>query len=574
MPNVQNPSVDDIAEGVEQYSTRYTKEIEIVDFFAEILFRSSDQQQQISKKNPSIFAAFKRRMASATRQKRLIDRITCRQVLNIMVILGFMFNYMLRVNLTIAITDMIYDNRTNATFSNVTVPVENVTFSLQNASQTQSLDTQPVDKSSDSGHTKFHWDKHAQNQLLGSFFWGYILTELPGGRMAEIVGARKIFGGGMLGASILTLLTPVVCYWGLIPSIVLRSVMGFFLGATWPAIPPMAAKWIPPMERSKFIANMMASALGAAFTMPVCGFLIDRLGWASVFYVTGAVGLVWSVSWFFLVFDSPADHPRISAEERLEIETKIAEGSGRGQKPKSVPWCAMLASAPVWAIIITHGCSVFGYFTVVNQLPTYMKDVLHFNVKANGLLSSLPYLGKYTMAVIASYFADRLRRSGKYSTTLIRKSFTTFAIAIPALLMIVQAFFGYDAIISVTIFTGSLFFNGAVTAGYLANGLDIAPNFSGTIFGMANTLSSLGGYISTTIVGALTNKNSTFNEWRNVFWVLVGVYALGGLMYLTFGSGELQPWNSVDRKPSLNGTNGPKSQEMQPLNKKKDEVIA
>jgi len=35
------------------------------------------------------------------------DRLSCRQVLNIMVILGFMLNYMLRVNLTIAIVSMV-----------------------------------------------------------------------------------------------------------------------------------------------------------------------------------------------------------------------------------------------------------------------------------------------------------------------------------------------------------------------------------------------------------------------------------------------------------------------------------
>lgn len=37
----------------------------------------------------------------------LSDRLTCRQVLNILVILGFMLNYMLRVNLTIAIVSMV-----------------------------------------------------------------------------------------------------------------------------------------------------------------------------------------------------------------------------------------------------------------------------------------------------------------------------------------------------------------------------------------------------------------------------------------------------------------------------------
>lgn len=142
------------------------------------------------------------------------------------------------------------------------------------------------------------------------------------------------------------------------------------------------------------MANMMASSLGAALTMPVCGFLLSSLGWESVFYTTGGIGLVWSIAWFFLVFDSPAQHPRITNEEKTEIETKISEAAGKGVKPSKVPWLSIVTSFPVWAIVVTHGCSVFCYFTVVNQLPTFMKDVLHFNVKKNGLLSSLPYLGE------------------------------------------------------------------------------------------------------------------------------------------------------------------------------------
>lgn len=276
---------------------------------------------------------------------------------------------MLRVNLTIAIVDMIQPS-SNTTATNSTVP--------------------PVEE------TRFDWTIQQKNDILGSFFWGYVLTELPGGRMAELVGARKIFGGGMLIASILTILTPAACYLNYYVILILRAVLGFFLGATWPAILPMAAKWIPPMDRSKFIANMMASSLGAALTMPACGYLISMLGWASVFYATGFVALIWSILWFFLVYDSPAQHPRITEEEREEIEGKIAEYEGtKNVKPKTVPWKKIFLSFPVWAIIITHACSVFGYFTVINQLPSYMKDVLHFNIKKNGVLSSLPYFGKY-----------------------------------------------------------------------------------------------------------------------------------------------------------------------------------
>lgn len=46
----------------------------------------------------------------------ITDLLSCRQVLNIMVLLGFMFNYMLRVNLTIAIVAMVATpNTTNIT---------------------------------------------------------------------------------------------------------------------------------------------------------------------------------------------------------------------------------------------------------------------------------------------------------------------------------------------------------------------------------------------------------------------------------------------------------------------------
>lgn len=90
--------------------------------------------------------------------------------------------------------------------------------------------------------------------------------------------------------------------------------------------------------------------------------------------------MLWSILWFIFIYETPAVHPRISPEERREIEDAIGTSTSK-QRPTYVPWVSILSSPCVWAIIVTHGCSVFGYFTVVNQLPTYMKQILHFNIK-------------------------------------------------------------------------------------------------------------------------------------------------------------------------------------------------
>lgn len=474
--------------------------------------------------------------------RNFTGRLTCVQVLNIMVLLGFMLNYALRVNLTIAIVEMIYDEHDNITLI-TNGDHHNVTEHPGHIEQ-----------------TKYFWDTKQKNHLLGSFFWGYVLTELPGGRLAEVIGARRVFGYSTLLASILTLLTPAAAAVGFGWVVAVRVFLGFFLGATWPAILPMASKWIPPMDRSKFMSNMMASSLGAAITMPICGFLIAHFGWESAFYFTGIIGIMWSVAWFAVVYDTPAQHPRISETERNYLLKVLPQNTSKGHMP--VPWRHLLVSLPVWAIVITHATSVFGYFTVVNQLPTYIESILHFNVKHNGLLSSLPYLGKYLCALASSVLADWLRRTGKLSTTTARKLFTGFAVGLPGFLMIAQASMGTSRVWAITIFTSALTINGAVTAGYLGNGLDIAPNFSGTIFGMANTLSSIGGWLSTFMVGELTHDNNTLEQWKIVFYILAGTYLTGALCFVCFGSGELQPW-SKSSPPTE------QKREEQPLNEEK-----
>jgi MFS transporter, ACS family, solute carrier family 17 (sodium-dependent inorganic phosphate cotransporter), other len=80
---------------------------------------------------------------------------------------------------------------------------------------------------------RFNWDENQKQMIFGSFFWGYVLTELPGGRLAELVGGHRVFGHSMFWASVITLLTPAIAHMGFIAMVVQRVFLGFMLGGNF-----------------------------------------------------------------------------------------------------------------------------------------------------------------------------------------------------------------------------------------------------------------------------------------------------------------------------------------------------
>lgn len=62
--------------------------------------------------------------------------------------------------------------------------------------------------STDSDATKFNWTVGTESMLDSSFFWGYLVTQVPGGFLASLYPANRIFGGAIAISSFLNLLVP------------------------------------------------------------------------------------------------------------------------------------------------------------------------------------------------------------------------------------------------------------------------------------------------------------------------------------------------------------------------------
>ena len=64
--------------------------------------------------------------------------------------------------------------------------------------------------------------------VLGAFFYGYLITQIPGGWLAERYGGKMVFGIGIIGTSVLTLFTPLAAETSVWLLVVLRVTEGVF----------------------------------------------------------------------------------------------------------------------------------------------------------------------------------------------------------------------------------------------------------------------------------------------------------------------------------------------------------
>ena len=142
---------------------------------------------------------------------------------------------------------------------------------------------------------------------LSNFFYGYVLTQIPGGRAAELFGGKWIFGIGILITSVFTILMPIAAKTDFRLLVAVRIIEGLGEGVTFPVMNAMLAHWSPPLERSKLSTFIYAgSMMGTVVSLPITGLICDYWGWEAAFYAFGSVGVIWFIFWTIFVYDTPA----------------------------------------------------------------------------------------------------------------------------------------------------------------------------------------------------------------------------------------------------------------------------
>ncbi|XP_055322850.1 vesicular glutamate transporter 1-like [Sitodiplosis mosellana] len=443
-----------------------------------------------------------------------------RYIVVMMAFFGFFNVYSLRVNLSVGIVAMT-ENRT--------VYYENGTIGYEQ---------------------DFPWNTKDRGLILSSFFWGYIMTQFIGGVLGARVGGNLVFGIGIAVTSVLTLLTPLAAKAGVSALITVRIIEGIFEGVTFPCIHAVWSRWAPPLERSRMATMAFAgNYAGTIVSMPVSGILANKLGWESLFYVFGAIGCVWYCVWVIVVCESPDKDKSISKDELRYIQDSL--GSNATETVQH-PWKDIFKSKPVYAISASHFAENWGFYTMLTQLPSFLKDSLGYKLEKAGFLSAAPYLAMGVLLGISGYFADVCQVEGWLTTTQVRRYFNCGGFLAQTVFLLTAGYLmssvGTISCIIIAIGLGAF-----AWCGFAVNHLDIAPPHASVLMGISNTFATIPGIVSPALTGFIVT-NSTPEEWRTVFLISSCVYLFGCVIYWFWASGEVQPWA---QKPSASETNKP-----------------
>uniref|UniRef100_A0A674EXX4 Solute carrier family 17 member 8 n=1 Tax=Salmo trutta TaxID=8032 RepID=A0A674EXX4_SALTR len=436
-----------------------------------------------------------------------------RYIIAILSGLGFCISFGIRCNLGVAIVEMVNNNTVYINGTPVLQPAQ------------------------------FNWDPETVGLIHGSFFWGYIVTQIPGGFISNKLAANRVFGAAIFLTSILNMFVPSAAKRHYSCVMLVRILQGLVEGVTYPACHGMWAKWAPPLERSRLATtSFCGSYAGAVIAMPLAGVLVQFVGWPSVFYIYGVFGIIWYIFWLLLAYGSPAAHPTISNEERIYIETTIGEGVkilSATEKFKT-PWRRFFTSMPVYAIIVANFCRSWTFYLLLISQPAYFEEVFGFSIGKVGLLSAVPHMVMTIVVPIGGQLADFLRSRKIMSTTNVRKIMNCGGFGMEATLLLVVGF-SHTRGVAISFLVLAVGFSGFAISGFNVNHLDIAPRYASILMGISNGVGTLSGMVCPLIVGALT-KHKTRLEWQNVFVIAAMVHYTGVIFYAIFASGDKQDW--------------------------------
>jgi MFS transporter, ACS family, hexuronate transporter len=329
--------------------------------------------------------------------------------------------------------------------------------------------------------------------LDSAFLLTYGLMYVGGGRLIDVMGTRR-------GFLVIMIFWSLACAshgfaGGVIALAASRLLLGVGEGGGFPAATRVVAEWFPVKDRATAMGIINAgTGLGGILAPPLIAAVILHVHWLGlsswrwVFFITGAIGLAWTV-WWARTYFSP--------------ESRGAQTTA----PAPVPIRELLRFRETWGIVGAKFLTDAAWYFYMFWLPKYLLDARGFDIKGVGSVAWIPFAAAAVGCLVGGGLSSALLHRG-HSVNASRKiALGLSAVMMPCVMLVPQVSVPWVIVLFSIAFFGQQSWSTLV----MILPTDLFPkNALGTVAGFVGLGGALGGVVLGQLAGYLLDRGFSY----------------------------------------------------------------
>jgi MFS family permease len=314
----------------------------------------------------------------------------------------------------------------------------------------------------------------------GMFFWGYIVLQIPAGRIASVWSAKWVIFCLLLFWSVVSFTTALVHTESQL--VANRFILGVFEGGVLTCTIVLIRKWFTRSERARAnTAFLVSIPIAQVIANPISGLVLAHFNWQMMFIVEALPGLVWAGVWVWAITEEPRDAAWLDPQEKARIVAALAAENDQ--------------TAPVqghWVRTLWHPA----------VLLLALKET-GLSITTVGFLAAIPPAAGAVMMILVAINSDRMQE---------RKWHMIIATALSGVFLLMAQLAGHGSAIGILIFLtlAVAAFLGRFGPFWSLPTEVLPPAVAGVGIGLINGAGNLGGTVGPWFFGQVRDLTGSF----------------------------------------------------------------
>jgi ACS family hexuronate transporter-like MFS transporter len=380
---------------------------------------------------------------------------------------------------------------------------------------------QPLEHTFGITNSEFGW-------IAGAFGIGYLLSAPFGGMLVDRFGPVAMW---LVSATIWSILTVGMGFASTFETFfILRVLLGIAEGVHFPCLLRIVVDWLPQSLRGKMLAIGLAGVpLSSLIGSPFLAWLIDDFGWKVMFYVLGALGLLWGILWV------------INFRGKFEFQPKDTKAAKKAMLilQTSSGWKSIISSHPFQISCFIYFAFGYTVFFALMWLPGYLQQTYGINIRETGFLVMLPWFTSSVLLFFGGTISDKLLKKTR-DLHKARSCLIGVCMGASGILFLLIPISPYTSL-DMLLYSCALGLAFAINAPIYALNGDLFPRHPGTAQGIMTLFFALSGIVAPALTGFLSDISGNFESAI----YMMAAFSLVAAILAIFGQ---WPTNTVPQK--------------------------